>query len=213
MFYIFPQAVSKEDCNYFIEDCLKKHESRMYASVVGAVDGPKVDETYRKGKVIFLPNDNDKLHKTVHSYIRQANDEFFNYKLSQFEAIQFGRWKQGDFYNWHQDYQHPQHAGMSAAHFHNEGECRKLSLTLALSEPNAYEGGHLEFFSGSGGRNDGYTEVTIDGRKHSPTEVKGLVREQGSVIVFDSRDYHRVAPVESGVRYSLVCWTQGPHFI
>ena len=57
MFYIFPQAVSKEDCNYFIEDCLKKHESEMYDSVVGSSDPERfpngvIDESYRKGTMI-----------------------------------------------------------------------------------------------------------------------------------------------------------------
>ena len=216
MFYIFPQAVSKEDCNYFIEDCLKKYKGEMYDSVVGSSDPERfpngvIDESYRKGKVVFLPNENDKLHKTIYSHVKEANDNFFGFRLTSHESVQFAEWNKGDFYNWHQDYQNPQHAGMSSAHFHVKGECRKLSLTLALSEFDAFEGGSLEFFNGLNG--DGYTEVTIDGRKHSPKEVKDLARKQGTIIVFDSRDYHRISPVTSGTRHSLVCWTHGPHFI
>ena len=44
-------------------------------------------------------------------------------------------------------------------------------------------------------------------------DVSEEVKEQGTVIVFDSRDWHRVTPVTKGVRYSLVCWTVGPRFI
>jgi hypothetical protein len=39
------------------------------------------------------------------------------------------------------------------------------------------------------------------------------IRDQGSVIVFDSRDWHRVTPCTKGTRYSIVCWTVGPNFI
>ena len=39
------------------------------------------------------------------------------------------------------------------------------------------------------------------------------IKSVGTVIVFDSRDWHRVTPVTKGVRYSIVCWTVGPNFI
>ena len=48
-------------------------------------------------------------------------------------------------------------------------------------------------------------------------EIKGEqvtkdINSQGTVIVFDSRDWHRVSPMISGVRHSIVCWTVGPNF-
>ena len=43
-------------------------------------------------------------------------------------------------------------------------------------------------------------------------EMEKDIRDQGTVIVFDSRDWHRVTPVTKGTRYSLVCWTVGPNF-
>ena len=59
----------------------------------------------------------------------------------------------------------------------------------------------LEFYNG---------EKPYDHEEHN---VAKDVKDQGSVIVFDSRDWHRVTPVTKGVRYSIVCWTVGPHFI
>jgi hypothetical protein len=35
---------------------------------------------------------------------------------------------------------------------------------------------------------------------------------QGTVVVFPSLEYHRVLPLRSGVRYSLVSWVSGPAF-
>ena len=139
-------------------------------------------------------------NKYFFSLFFSANKNFFNYDLNYFEPIQFAKYKKDDFYDWHQDFQTPK-----------DGECRKLSLTFALSDASTYEGGYLEFFNGWR-EGEGYSEVFLDGKLFHPKEVKDLVRKQGSVIVFDSRDYHRVSPITRGTRYSLVCWTQGANF-
>ena len=65
---------------------------------------------------------------------------------------------------------------------------RKLSLSVLLSDPADYEGGELEFRD-------------LDGE---------LPRERGTAIVFPSFLIHRVAPVRSGTRVSLVSWISGP---
>lgn len=66
---------------------------------------------------------------------------------------------------------------------------RKVTAVLMLSETGEYAGGELE----------------IEG-----LELPKL--QQGDVIVFPSVVKHRVAPVESGLRRTLVCWTTGPYF-
>ena len=69
---------------------------------------------------------------------------------------------------------------------------RKLSFTVQLSKDEEYTGGNLEF-------------ADFDDSKF---KFKAP-RSQGSVIIFDSRTPHRVSPVESGVRKSLVGWVEG----
>lgn len=68
---------------------------------------------------------------------------------------------------------------------------RKLSLSVQLTPPEEYLGGELEF----------------------PWQP-GLERpgELGTAIIFPSYLAHRVAPVTSGVRRSLVAWACGPSF-
>ena len=66
---------------------------------------------------------------------------------------------------------------------------RKLSVTVQLSEQSEYDGGDLEFF----------------GFKDAP-----MPRQIGSAIVFPSFLLHRVTPVISGTRQSLVAWAHGP---
>jgi PKHD-type hydroxylase len=77
------------------------------------------------------------------------------------------------------------------ASFH-EKDMRKLSLVVFLSEPTDYTGGGFEF------REDNMEQI--------PTG-------KGSILAFPSFLYHRVAPVESGVRYSIVNWFTGPALI
>jgi PKHD-type hydroxylase len=69
---------------------------------------------------------------------------------------------------------------------------RKLSLSLQLSASSDYEGCDLEFEFGDG-------------------IVRGP-RSRGAVVVFSSYVLHRVTPITSGVRKSLVAWVSGPEF-
>lgn len=69
---------------------------------------------------------------------------------------------------------------------------RKLGISLQLSDGSAYEGGDLEF------RGGGAPPV-------APREI-------GTMIVFPSFMTHRVAPVTSGIRKSLVAWVHGRPF-
>ncbi|MCA1941011.1 MAG: 2OG-Fe(II) oxygenase [Caenispirillum bisanense] len=69
---------------------------------------------------------------------------------------------------------------------------RKLTLTVQLSDSTDYQGGALELnFNGN------------------PVEAP---RDRGVGTAFPSYTLHRVCPVTSGVRHSLVVWTHGPRF-
>jgi PKHD-type hydroxylase len=68
---------------------------------------------------------------------------------------------------------------------------RKLSMTLQLSEPGDYTGGGLEFFNAT---------------------IGDEARQFGSATFFPSYLAHRVSPVQSGTRRSLVAWAYGPAF-
>ncbi|TNE62687.1 MAG: 2OG-Fe(II) oxygenase [Alphaproteobacteria bacterium] len=75
---------------------------------------------------------------------------------------------------------------------HGTARSRKLTLIVQLSDPMAYTGGTLD--------------VNGDG---TPAIQPAL---QGAGIAFPSFMPHRVSPVQSGVRYSLVAWLHGPAF-
>ena len=80
------------------------------------------------------------------------------------------------------------------------GKVRKLSMTVNLNPPGAYEGGNLKFDFGM--------HIQKEVRFHECEEI----RPQGSIIIFPSFMDHCVTPVTRGERFSLVLWTVGPPF-
>ena len=213
-FYIFPRAIPKKQCETYLKYCLREAnfedastvkegasdvitdeeiESENYNEIVSNRT-EKIDEL-RKTQVHFISDRENLLNEVVWGFIREANARFFNYKLNYFQSIQFAKYEVNGHYAWHQD----------ASAQLGQMEHRKLSLTLSLSDRNNYDGGYLEFFNGG-------KPLCAKFDHDEMCDVSEEVKEQGTVIVFDSRDWHRVTPVTKGIRYSLVCWTIGPRF-
>ena len=209
MFYVFPRAVPKKECKKLLKYCIKntKYED---ASVINkghtdsdpvlADDRARLDPKIRKTDIGFITDKDNMVNQIAWYYLREANKIQFNYKLEYFQPVQFARYRNGGHYDWHQD----------ASGQNPHGECRKLSLTFCLTDPKDYEGGELQFYGGERPMED--MELP-DGRKISAEQIQQDIRDQGSVIVFDSRDFHRVTPCTKGTRYSIVCWTVGPNFV
>ena len=90
----------------------------------------------------------------------------------------------GDHYDWHIDtFLDTPNA------FH-----RKLSVTVQLSNGDDYEGGDFQLRDGTG-----------EGLDNS-------IYNRGSILVFPSFLLHRVTPVTSGTRKTLVAWFEGKRF-
>ena len=192
MFYVFPRAVDPDVCEQIVKDC--KQNILNKASIYGYDKKGRDDPEVRKTSVHFIKDKDNKINELAWHFLREANKIQFNYDLEYFQAIQFGEYKDGGFYGWHQD----------ASGIDPNNETRKLSLTLALSDPDTFEGGELQFYNG-GRPMEASDEITVE-------QVTNDIKSQGTVIVFDSHDWHRVTPVTKGVRHSIVCWTVGPNF-
>ena len=118
--------------------------------------------------------------------------------------MQYTQYGPGQFYGWHNDsglacHYKPASIGNRmegrAQDFVNENTelVRKLSFVLQLSDPDDYEGGNLQLLDEAG-------------------KSYFAPRKRGTVILFDSRTQHRVLPVKSGLRKSIVGWTVGPRW-
>ena len=112
--------------------------------------------------------------------------------------MQFTKYKLNQYYDWHCDsWDTPYNKPNNATH----GKIRKLSVTCQLTDGSEYTGGELEFDF----RN--YDPHKRDESQHLRKAKEILPK--GSIIVFPSFVWHRVKPVTSGTRYSLVCWNLG----
>jgi PKHD-type hydroxylase len=179
-YYIWDNIISKSECELIIDDCKKGVEE------IGVILDEDVNGTtsndHRKTKVRWV--DNSKLiTKLIYGFVHEANDLFFHYDITSYEQMQFSEYVVGGHYKYHKDIV-----------FGKEVlPCRKLSVSVLLSDPKDFKGGEFVIYNGG-------------------KEPLKPLKEQGSVIVFDSRDFHKVEPVTSGVRYSLVMWATGPLF-
>ena len=97
---------------------------------------------------------------------------------------------------------------------------RKVSVSIQLSDSDDYTGCDLTFpgwdtmFENA--KNDKEQEIVgIDLVKGAPilySDAQKLLRQKGTAIFFPSMFAHRVTPIESGERFALVCWLQGPKY-
>ena len=193
MFYVFPRAVKPDLCEQIINDC-KNNIVPEKATILEENGDLRDNPNVRKTSIYFIRDKENKINELAWGFLREANKIQFHYDLEYFQAIQFGEYKNGGFYDWHKD----------ATEIGKDNEIRKLSLTMVLSDPTTFEGGELQFYNGDRPIED-MGEITGE-------QITNDIKSQGTVIVFDSRDWHRVTPVTEGVRHSVVCWTVGPNF-
>lgn len=139
------------------------------------------DDGYRKCICAWLPNESssDWLYDRVASAFEVANN-IYGFKVDGIiEPLMAVSYETGHCFDWHVD------IGAEVA------STRKLSLSMLLSDSDAYTGGQLEFCAlGTVG-----------------SDLRG-----GTAIVFPSFIAHRVTPVETGNRISLVAFAHGPAF-
>lgn len=132
----------------------------------------------------ILPSEQSEwLYHRMQNLCAKVNLDKFQFDLEKFEVFQYGKYKEGQFYNWHTD------SGPTLP-MH-----RKLSLMVALTHPDEYDGGEIC--------------INTNGNQDEPLVLK---MEPGSVIVIPSWVPHVVKPVTRGERVSLVAWATGPKF-
>jgi predicted 2-oxoglutarate/Fe(II)-dependent dioxygenase YbiX len=187
------------------EDLKDNFDPQLQDSRVGDGDYGTVDRDKRNAKNAWVPTTHW-IAGFVWHYVMRANRENFLYDLTNIdgESLQYTVYGEGEYYGWHND------AGLATYYkpvsgqeivatvekllqdFVNENceKVRKLSFSLLLSDPDTYEGGNLQLLDEAG---------------------KSYIapRQRGTIILFDSRNQHRVQKVKSGVRKSLVGWVCG----
>jgi len=140
------------------------------------------------------------IYKEIHPYVREANEKaLWNFEWDWSETCQFTKYNINQHYTWHIDmFTHGSVVDQSNPNL--KGKSRKISVTCSLSDPDDYTGGELEI------------NVNHPLKKKKNNIISFNKVKKGSIIVFPSFVWHRVKPVTSGTRYSLVVWNNGRPF-
>jgi len=143
----------------------------------------------RKSKIVWF--DDLYLRTQIFDSINFYNKQNWNYDLDGCDPIQYGIYSDGGYYDWHLDQE------LETPNINGKFLTRKLSMTIWLNDPDEYEGGEFD--------------IEVNG-PHMDLRYETLKLSKGSIIIFQSNKWHRVRPVTSGVRKSLVTWFRGPPF-
>ena len=147
-------------------------------------------EEKRKSNVVWM--DPTWIYRELHPLVHEANRAAgWNYHWDWSESCQFTKYdgSKKQHYDWHTD---------AGTRIYENGKVRKLSMIVALVDGSQYEGGDFE--------------VNFNTPEKKDIHVIKAARIKGSITIFPSFVWHRVKPVTSGTRYSLVNWHQGRPF-
>ena len=204
-YWYFTSAIPPKICDDIIKYGLSKEE-RMART--GGLEDRKLSKDEirnlkhkRSSDVVWL---NDPwIYKEIQPYVHIANKNAgWNFQWDQSEACQFTKYKLNQHYDWHCDSWNRPYNKPNNPREH--GKIRKISMTCQLTDGSEYKGGELEFDYRD------YDPYMRDTSKHV-VQVKEIL-PKGSIVLFPSFVWHRVKPVTSGTRYSLVVWNLGYPF-
>lgn len=155
--------------------------------VAGDRGKDEAKDSIRRSRVRWLPvgESTNFIYNLVTKAMLDANGARWRFDLTGFtKPIQFTEYAEtGAHYDWHIDLGPGTYS------------TRKLSFILQLSDPADYEGGNFEII------------------RPAPDDARrGALRSRGTIIVFPAYTTHRVTPIASGKRYSLVAWMEGPPY-
>lgn len=187
---IIPQNSNIDQTNYYTFGKVFSDEELMWISnlqnlypLVGArvIGSESETNPIRKSSIKWIHHDEYSawLYDKMVDLAMNANNELWDFNLhSVLDSIQYTEYyNDGGHYDWHVD------IGPGSINH------RKISITVQLSDPEEYEGGDFELWTGG--------------------EFKTLPKSKGDVIIFPSFLMHRITPITKGTRKSLVLWIGG----
>ena len=145
------------------------------------------NQSNRNSKISFIRDRN--IETKITKVINEANEKSgWNFLLREFEPLQYTVYNEDDYYDWHID---------SRVQPYDNGLIRKLSFSIFLNDD--YTGGEFELCT---------PHPVLNKQSNEKFNL-----EKGSILIFPSHIWHKVHPVKSGTRKSLVGWIVGKPFV
>ncbi len=180
--YFFEAAFSPDEVAKIKKEIDKVNFSK--AGIASHATGEALS-VVRRSNIKWLPKNESFgwVYDRLMNYIKVANENMWDFDLySVLDSIQYTQYDGTE-------------KGFYDWHLDtgpDELSYRKISLVVQLSEDKAYEGGELEIRSGAG--------------------IGTASKTLGTVTIFPSYLLHRVTPVTSGLRQSVVLWAGGEQY-
>ena len=199
-YYYFPSVLTPRFCDEVIKYANAQKEEMARTGGYGdrKLNKQEVLDLKRKRNSDLVWLNDTWIYKELHPYVHKANREAgWNFDWERSESCQFTKYKLNQYYDWHCDSWKESYVRQREDD-QSHGKIRKLSVTVTLSDPKDYKGGELEF---------DFRDLDPD-KKPNIQKCKEIL-PKGSLVVFPSFVWHRVCPVKSGERNSLVIWNLG----
>lgn len=171
---VYERAFSAAECRR-----IREHAATLPDADVDVYPPPATPTRRATSKLIDGPGECGWVRERLWSVARSANERYRFALEDDVRPLLFVAYGPGGFFDWHTD------LGDGAE------STRKISISLQLSSPHAYDGGALQIVS---------------------HERALPIGEAGTLTVFPSHLAHRVLPIERGERLALVTWVHGPPF-
>ena len=189
-FYVLDDIFTSEELDAITHYC--KAAGTEKAMVMQSRGAIVADDSLRKSDIRMhsANRDNKWIFDRVADAFDAANRDAYNFELDGFNVFQYGEYNdRGAHYEYHMDVSF---ASVSDRFIIG----RKLSLSVMLNHQSEFTGGDFQ--------------MIIDSQSmQSPITVP---HKRGRFVFFPAFMVHRVAPVLSGTRKSLVFWALGPKF-
>ena len=182
---IIPQPIlTPQQCQELIK--IGQSKPKEEGTIMSNKNSDKKDYTTRKSKISWITFDKaTTIYGIILGWMQNVNLNHFGFDSMQMnEPGQYTEYSKGDFYNWHID------IGVNRRKM---PMVRKISMSLLLNDPKEFKGGELEIFS-----------TSINTKGDAVFNLK-----QGQALFFASFHVHKVRPITSGNRKSLVMWFGG----
>ena len=142
------------------------------------------DADVRVTKVAWLVRGarTEPIYNRIMTLVHQLNTHSYRFDIANLEMIQY------TVYHGAQGGHYDWHVDQNK----DSPSPRKISVSIQLTDSAQYEGCDLQFQDGP--------------------QILTAPRERGAAIAFPSFFLHRVTPITSGTRKSLVVWVTGPDF-
>ena len=196
----YESHMSSDMCQYLIHDFAKAEidagQASTLTSEIGEVKAPHIPKL-RDATVSWIQEDHW-IQGFLWHHVQKANYINWKYDIVGFErgSIQLSSYGPHQHYSWHNDVSiDNMYGGETPRPEHPREELiRKLSISLFLTTAGEdHEGGEFQLMT-------------------SPRSMKSWPAVRGSMVIFDSSMTHRVRPVKSGTRISIVGWAVGPRW-